>query len=243
MVTNYLSILSKNLSKEIRVAVYGHYGFVLLVFPANSDDYKESEENGLIQAIQPSIEKGKCRVVTFDTINQSSWLNNDLSNEEKSDMHLKFNNFLVDELVPFVFKESGGLLPIITCGANVGAYHAANSYFRRPDLFFGTIAMSGFFNIEYLTNGYFDTNCYFNSPIHYLPLLEDSYWLSFLRSNHHIYILTSTHPEENQSESYYLTNILTNKEIPHNLDIWGTERAPGYETWNAMLSKIIDVYL
>lgn len=242
MVTSFSNIFSKNLNKDLRVAVYGHYGFVILVFPANSDDYKEIEENGMIKAIQPAIEKGKCRVVTFDTMNYASWLNDSITNEEKSDIHLKFNNFLVDELVPFVFRECG-LLPIITCGANIGAFHSANTYFRRPDLIQGTIAMSGFFNIEFLSGGFFDTNCYFNSPIHYLPLLEDSYWLTFLRSRHHVYILTSTHEDDNPSESYYLTNILKSKEIPHILDIWGTERAFGYDTWNAMLSKVIDVYL
>ena len=58
---------------------------------------------------------------------------------------------------------------IATTGASFGAFHAANTLFRRPDLFDGLIGMSGFYDLEpdYL-KGYSDDNCYFNNPAWYL---------------------------------------------------------------------------
>jgi esterase/lipase superfamily enzyme len=234
------SWLSSNLGKEINLYVYGHYGFGILLFPAMTDDPAEYEEESLIEALSPYIEKGKCKVFSICSVNEESWLNKDKTPEEKSQRHLEYNNFIIEEAVPFIFGECGGPVPIITCGAGLGAYHAANTYFRRPDIFQGTIAASGVYNIEQLTGGYFDSNCYFNSPIHYLPNLNDNYWLSFLKSKHHIYIMSGKGKGETPHNAIQLGEILAMKGIPHHVDIWGEEWGHNWDSWKAMISHVIE---
>jgi len=240
MVSENHSILSSNLTKKVDFKFYGHYGAALLLFPAITDSPSEYEDNGLIAAISGFIKQGKCRVFSVGTVNEESWFNNSITNEEKSERHLEYNNFVMEELIPEIYAHCGGPLPIFTAGGGIGAFHAANSYFRRPDVFHGVIAMSGFYNIEYLSKGYFDSNCYFNSPVHYLPNLTDNYWLSFLLSKKHVYIMSGSGENENPNESRHFHEILSAKGIPHQLDVWNEEWNHDWKTWNAMLTKILE---
>jgi esterase/lipase superfamily enzyme len=225
------------------IAVYGHYGFALLMFPAQTDDFLENENNGLVASISKFVSKGKCTIFSVGGVNFESWLSPDLSGEEKSKRLFEYNHFIVEEIIPYIFGQCGGPVPIITCGAAIGAFHAANNYFRRPDIFYGSIAMSGTYNIEHFTKGYFDENCYFNSPVHYLPNLNDSYWLSFLKSKHHVYLMTGNGENEHPYNSAHLGDILSYKEIPHVVDYWGAEWGHNWDTWNAMLPFILETKL
>ncbi len=243
MQKDIISLYSSALDKQMDVAVYGHYGFALLLFPALSDSSLVYEANGTIDKLEHFIKKGKCRVFVTPTVNDESWLNNEMSCEEKSKRHFEFNTYISDELVPEIYGKCGGPVPIIASGASIGAYHAANSYFRRPDLFYGLVSLSGFFNIEFISKGYFDENCYFNSPVHYLPNLNDSYWLSFLMSKHHVYLYAGRGENEHPHNSMDMCRLLTEKTIPHHCDIWGEEYGHNFESWNEMLYHILNTKL
>jgi len=243
MQQNTLLFYSQNLQRTVEIPVYGHYGFALVMFPALSDSALIYEENGTIDKIKPFLNKGKCRVFAVPSINEETWFTEKLSNEEKSKQFLAYNNFISDELVPMIYAKCNGPVPIITCGASIGGFLAANSYFRRPDCFYGAISMSGFFNIEYITNYYFDDNCYYNSPVHYLPNLNDSYWLSFLKSKHHVYLYSGSGENEFPHNTENLAKLLKEKEIKHSCEIWGSEYGHNFDTWNEMLFNILNTKL
>ncbi|MCX7736801.1 MAG: esterase [Candidatus Kapabacteria bacterium] len=234
---------SSNLGEEVEIKLYGHFGYILLFFPTISDNPDEPETLQIIESLQPFLEKGKFRVVTVPGITYKSWFDESKTYEERSKKHYDYNNFLLEEVVPSIFSFCGGPVPIMTCGAANGAFQAANTYFRRPDLFHGTIALSGTFNIEHYSKNYFDSNCYFNSPIHYLPNLNDSYWLSFLQSKNHVYIMSGSGQGEFPENSRHLSDILNSKNIPNFLDIWGPEWDHNVETWKVMLNFLFSTKL
>ena len=153
------------------------------------------------------------------------------------------NIIIIQEVLPAIFGICGGPVPIIACGAALGAYHAANHYFRRPDIFHGLIAMSGTYNIEHFSKEYFDENCYFNSPIHYLPNLNDEYWLSFLKNKHHVYLLSGKGEKEHPENLTHISEILTAKNIPFNSDFWGEEWGHNPNTWAAMMLSLLETKL
>ncbi|MFP4367967.1 MAG: esterase [Candidatus Kapaibacterium sp.] len=230
---------SKNLGYNAEINVYGHFGVSFLLFPFESDDCYESEVNGLIDALSSELEHGKCKIYCLRGINYESWFNPDISNEEKSKKHHNYNNYIVDEVVPFVFNNCGSPVPIITCGAKHGAFHAANTYFRRPDIFLGMLAVSGIYDIRAYTGDYFDDNCYFNSPVDYLPNLNENYWLSFLRNRHHVYLVSGSGENEHPEHAVALSEILTAKDIPHVTDIWGPDFGHNSNTWITVIKHYI----
>lgn len=237
MHSDIISIDSENLNELIEVPVYGHFGSSILLIYSNEFDPFENENNGLIISLNQYLKNGKIRVYSVPT--PKIWDDLNLTNEERSQKLFNYNNFLVEELLPKIYNNCGQIVPILTVGASRAAYFALNTYFRRPDLFLGTIAMSGNYDIYCQSKGYFDDNCYFNSPVHYLPNLNDNYWLTFLRSRHHVYIMSGKGYGENPMASYHISSILSQKQIPHTLDIWGEEWGHNIETWKAMLNKII----
>jgi esterase/lipase superfamily enzyme len=230
---------SPALNKHMDVAVYGHYGFALLMFPTAAADFLEYERFGLIHALAPLIDAGRVKPFSINSINNESWLNDHLPPPYKAIRHQQFNQYVTEEVVPFIREQCSQETMIITTGASFGALHAANHLFRRPDLFDGTIAMSGSYDLKSYTNGYYDDNCYFNSPADYLPNLTDEWSLSRLRGKHHIHILSGQGDWERPERSVHLAQILTAKGIPHQLDLWGHDVPHEWPTWCKMLPFVI----
>lgn len=231
---------SPRLNKDMEIVAYGHFGFALLLFPTAAADFLEYERFHLINAIKPHIESGKCKVYSINSINRESWLNNQMPGRAKAIRHQQFNGYVAEEVVPFIKNDcGGGDVPIITAGASLGALHALNTLFRRPDLFAGTIAMSGSYDLSDYTKGYYDEDVYFNSPADYVSNMEDEGLLSKLREKK-ILILSGQGNYENPDASRRFSGILHAKGIPHELDLWGFDMPHDWPTWRAMLPYVID---
>src|SRR5215510_9257268 len=126
---------SPALNKHMEIAVYGHYGFALLMFPTAAADYLEYERFYVIDALAPLIDAGKMKAFSINSINNESWLNDNIPPPYKAIRHQQFNHYIIDEVVPFIQNHCSRDTMIITTGASFGALHAANQVFRRPDLF------------------------------------------------------------------------------------------------------------
>lgn len=233
------SWFSPSLNKEMEIACYGHFGFSLLLIPTAAADYLEYERFHLIDSLKEYIEAGKLKVYSINSINMESWLNKKMQPRHKAIRHQQFNQYVFNEVVPFLKSQSGEDTPIITCGASFGALHAANLFFRRPDLIRGVIAMSGCYDLSSYTDGYYDEDVYFNSPEQYMVNLHDEHWLHLMRTSNHIHILSGSGSYEAPEASRRFSNLLNEKGIPNQLDIWGHDIKHDWPTWRMMLPYVI----
>lgn len=230
---------SPNLNKEMEIVVYGHYGYALLMFPTAAADYLEYERFNLIDSIGGYLRDGKLKAFSINSINNESWLNNHMHSADKARRHQQYNRYIVEEVVPFIHNHSKGLVPIVTTGASLGALHAANNFFRRPDIFSGTIAMSGSYDLKTYTKGYFDDNVYFNSPVDYLPRWDDNFMFDNMRKGR-IIVATGQGSYEDPNASRQLSNILNARGVKHWLDLWGYDQPHDWPTWRSMLPYFLD---
>ena len=226
---------SPSLNKPMDIAMYGHWGFALVLIPTAGADYLEYERFLLIDVIQHYIDAGKVKVFSINSINSESWLNTRMHPRHKAIRHVQFNHYFEQEVVPYIRSKTSPDTQIITCGASLGALHAANLFFRRPDLIDGTIAMSGVYDLTTYTDGYWDEDVYYNSPMHYLESLNDPYLLRKMRRSKHIHILTGSGDYESPDASRAFSALLNHKGIPHELDVWGHDMRHDWPTWRAML--------
>lgn len=231
---------SPRLNKNMEVAVYGHHGFALLMFPTAAADYLEYERFHVIDAIAPFIDAGKVKVFSINSINSESWLNRSMHPRHKAIRHCQFNDYVTAEVVPFIHTHCNGPLPIINTGASFGALHAANNLFRRPDLFAGCIAMSGSYDLKDYTDGYWDQDVYFNSPLDYLPHLEDEGQLGLLRAKPHIHFVSGQGSYEKPSSSVDIGRVLGSKGIPHEIALWGHDVDHDWPWWRKMLPYYLE---
>ena len=226
---------SPSLNKEMPIAAYGDYGFALLLVPTAAADYLEYERFQLMDHLAPVINSGKVKVFSVDSINNDSWMNNNINPRDKAIRHQHWNNYIYNEVIPFIRHNTSQETPIITCGASFGALHSMNLFLKRPDIINGVIAMSGVYDLTEYTKGHFDDDVYFNSPAHYIPNLTDHNFLEKIRSSNHIHILTGSGAYEDPGASGRFAKQLYDKGITYELDIWGEEWKHDWPTWRAML--------
>ena len=234
------SWFSPSLQKDMPIVTYGTYGFSLLLVPTAGADFLEYERFQLIVELAPFINGGKCKVFSVDSINKESWMNNDMLGEHKAIRHNEYNQYIYNEVIPFIKNSTSWNTPIYISGASLGALHSMNLFLKRPDLLNGVIAMSGVYDLTEYTKGFFDEQVYYNSPMHYMPNLTDHYILEQIRSSGQIHILSGEGDYEAPEASRAFAGVLYNKGINYELSIWGNEWKHDWPTWRAMLPQWLD---
>lgn len=234
MVKEHHSWYSPALNKEMPIAIYGHYGPALLMIPTAAADYLEYERFQLIEELRHLIDAGKIKIFSVNSINMESWMNKQMEGAHKAIRQNQFNEYIFNEVVPFIKTFTSNETPIITCGASFGALHSMNLFLKRPDLFSGVIAMSGVYDLMEYTDGYYDEQVYFNSPSHYIPNLTDHDILEKIRNGKMI-IATGSGNHEDPNANRRFSDLLNNKSIPHRLEIWGEDFHHDWPTWRKML--------
>ena len=231
---------SPALQKDMPIAVYGDYGFALLLIPTAAADYLEYERFQMIEALAPYINAGKIKVYSVNSMNNESWMDYGIKGEHKAIRHNQFNEYIFNEVVPFIKNDSSWETPVIVAGASFGALHSMNLFLKRPDLIDGVIAMSGVYDLTEYSRGFFDDQVYLNSPTHYIPNLTDHAILEQIRTSRHIHILSGCGEHEDPEAARKFAGILYNKNINYELSIWGTEWKHDWPTWRAMLPLFIE---
>jgi esterase/lipase superfamily enzyme len=233
------SWFSPSLQKEMPIAVYGSYGFALLLVPTAAADYLEYERFQLIQSLQPFIDSGKIKVFSIDSINKESWMNYGMQGWDKINRHRQWNDYVYNEVIPFIKQHTSWDTPVIASGASFGALHSANLFFKRPDLINGCISMSGVYDLTEYSRGHFDDDVYFNSPIHYMPNLDDHMILEQIRQSSHIHIFSGSGDYEDPDSGRRFADILYRKGIWYDLEIWGHEWKHDWPTWCHALPHLL----
>jgi esterase/lipase superfamily enzyme len=235
------SWFSPNLNMEMPLVAYGHAGQTLLMLPTAAADYLEYERFHLVDAIKAHIESGRLRAYSINSVNRYSLLNEEMPPDLKAQLLTQFDRYITDEVLPAIRSDSGdeNARPLTT-GASLGAFLAANAYFKHPDLFRGVIAMSGSYDVRSYLKGHYDDNVYFNNPADYLPNLSDEHYLPMLKNADSIFILSGQGSYEAPERSRHLSEMLTAKGIPHTLDLWGPDVNHDWPWWRRMLPYTLD---
>ncbi len=227
---------SQNLNIEMPLVAYGQSGYPLLMLPTAAADYLEYERFHLVDSIAPLIERGQIRAYSINSVNRYSLLNEQMPPHLKAELLTQYDRYITEEVLPLIRRDTGheDARPLTT-GASLGAFLAANTYFKHPDLFRGVIAMSGSYDIRSYLQGHYDDNVYFNNPADYLANLNDDYHLPLLRKADAIVILSGQGAYEAPDRSRALSDILNAKGIPHTLDLWGQDVNHDWPWWRKML--------
>ncbi|RIJ89232.1 MAG: esterase [Acidobacteria bacterium] len=229
---------SHNLGMEMPLVAYGHAGYPLLMFPTAAADYLEYERFYLVDSIKEFIEAGKIRAYSINSVNKYSLLNRESSPSWKVEMLARYDRYIMEEVLPLIRNECGPDARPLTTGASLGAFLAANTYFKHSDQFRGTIAMSGSYDIYNYLENYFDDNVYFNNPAAYLKELNDDYHLPRLQN----VIVTGQGSFEAPDRSREFSALLHSKGIPHRLDVWGYDVNHDWVWWRRMLPYYLGLF-
>ena len=155
---------SPRLGIELGVVVYGHWGPPLLGFPTSAGDEWELESQGMIGALADFIDAGKVKFFSVNSINGLSFYDKSAHPFHRSYVQSVFDSYLREEVVPFIWSNCQSQIGISTMGMSFGAYHAANSLFKHPDVIKRCFAMSGVYDLKNFMDGMYDDNFYLTIP-------------------------------------------------------------------------------
>jgi esterase/lipase superfamily enzyme len=196
----------------------------------------------MIESISGFIESGKVKVFTVDSLDNQTWANWDAHPADRARRHEDYDRYIVQEVVPFIRQHCGNYEDrMITSGCSMGAYHAANFFFRHPDVFDTTIAISGLFQLRMFIGDYVDDLVYFNCPLYYLPNLNDPWFIELYRRSKIIICVGQGAWEDAMLvDAYELRRILESKQIPAWIDIWGYDVNHDWPWWRKMMPYFLD---
>jgi len=231
---------SSRLGKDMAVQVYGHYGQPLLVFPTSGGDEREYEGQSMIGALARHIDGGRVKVFSINTVNNESWYDKRAHPRHRSYVQAVYDAYVACEVVPFIHShcQTPGI-PITTTGASFGAYHAANTLLKHPDLVRRCLALSGVYDLRRFMDGDYDDNFYFNNPVDYVANLSDPYYLSHLHQSD-IHLATGSGSYEDSGPTHRLAEVLRARGIPHHVDDWGPDGGHDWPYWKHQMDVYVD---
>ena len=230
---------SHRVSREMGIRIHGHYGQPILVFPTSGGDEWEYEGQGMIAALQHHIDAGRVKFFCVNAVNNESWYNKGAHPRHRSYMQAMYDAYIAFEVAPFIADHCRTQqIAISTSGSSFGAYHAANSVFKHPELFRRCIAMSGVYDLRGFMDGDYDDNFYFNNPVDYLANLGDEYYLQHL-AHCDIRLITGHGPYEDSGPTYQLADVLKRRGIPHSVDDWGQDGGHDWPYWKRQMDLYI----
>ena len=244
MEIRYFKHYSGALHRDMEFKVYGHGGKPVMFIPCQSGRFFDFENFHMIDHWAQWIEEGRCTVFALDSIDDVAWAAIGADNRWRIENHERWYNYVVEEFVPTVRYESGRT-DILPFGCSMGAMHAANLFFRRPDLFDGVFAISGVYDSQDFFGDYMDELLYNNCPVYYLSNLpQDHYYMDMYRHRKILIVVGQGAWEEPLvASTRRLDTVLAQKGIPAQIEYWGFDVDHDWPWWFKMCEVYVPQFL
>ncbi len=236
----YFKHYSSHLGRDMEFKRYGHGGKPVLFIPCQGGRFFDFENFHMVDHWAQWIADGRCTVYSIDTIDGEAWGDKEADNRWRIENHERWYHYVVDEMVPTIHHMSGWQ-GILTFGCSMGAMHAANLYFRRPDLFDSVFAISGLYDSEEFFGGYMDDLVYNNCPVNYLANMpaDHPYMDMYAQRKMLIVVGQGRWEEPLVASTRRLDAVLRSKGIPARVEYWGYDVDHDWPWWFRMVAHYV----
>lgn len=237
-----VSWYSTRLNREMRIKIYGHYGPAFIAFPCQDKQSDDFYNNGMIDVLATFIESGRMKLFCLDsnddeTVSSSSW------DKGYAGQCLEmYHQYLINEVLPFIYDRQVGHCEPFLIGMSMGASHAANHFFRRPELFSGFLALSGKYDVASFFGGYFNKEIYDNSPVHYLRNMSNDHPYINIYNQKTMIVVVGRGAYEHLviQSNYELADIAKEKGINIDFNFWNENSVHDWVSWKYQMPYFLD---
>jgi len=237
MEVRYFKQYSHCLGRDMEFKVYGHRGKPVLFIPCQAGRFWDFENFHMDDVWRPWIDAGKVMVFSIDTIDGETWADKGGDGRRRIERHEQWFNYVVNEMVPQIHHLAGERNwhqeKIMTFGCSMGAMHAGNFFFRRPDLFDNVLALSGIYDSIDAFGGYMDDLVYQNSPCHFLQNMpRDHHYIPMYNSGRQVFCVgQGAWEDELKVSTGWLGRVLYEKGINSCVQFWGHDVNHDWDWW------------
>ncbi|SDP22808.1 Esterase/lipase superfamily enzyme [Nakamurella panacisegetis] len=225
------------------LAVHGHWGRPVLWFPTEGGGPSEFEANGMLDALGPAIDDGKLKIFCVPSYDDHSWSNRDLRQGDRARAHRRFEDWILWSVVPFIREQCGGRDDIVTAGASIGAFHSVLFALRHAHVFHRAVGFSGAYDPwAWHAWGDSDDDTYLTDPVQFLPRTYGGHLEHLRRSLYLTLVVSSGRWEDTtgaNASTRKLDAILGDKQIPHEMHVWGPEWPHDWPSWRAQAATYL----
>ena len=228
---------SHHLGRDMEFKVYGHGGKPVMVFPCQNGRFFDWEGFGMLETLGDYLEGGRLQLFTVDTIDAETVSCIGGNPYDRIRRHESWVRYLTDELTPRIREINGTGQKMLSTGFSMGAYHAGNLFFRRPDLFDSVIALSGVYDTHDMYGGYMDEVVYLNDPCASLSgMPADHPYMDLFRRSVMIFCVGQGAWEGPLlAGTRRLDEVLRSKGIPAWVDYWGPDVNHDWPWWKRQI--------
>ena len=236
---------SNILGRDMEFKVYGHGGKTVMFVPCQGGRFFDFENFKMLDVWAPWIEAGQCRVFSIDCLDDVAWAAKGADNRWRIENHERWFRYVVEELVPFIYHIAGHNGGIMTFGTSMGAMHAANFYYRRPDIFDSCFAISGLYDNKEFFGDYCDDLVYNNCPALFLRNMPQDHWyMDLYNSQKSLIVCGQGAWEEPLLESTRLLDtVCCEKGIRTRFEYWGLDVDHDWPWWFKMVEHYAPQFL
>lgn len=131
----------------------------------------------------------------------------------------------------------------MTTGCSMGAFHAVNFFLKHPNVFAGSVALSGLYRLDRPEFGLSASDLggvYHNSPLTYLPGLHDPWYLDRYRQGTLIVCVgLGAWEEDCLADTRNLETCLRDKSVPARIDYWGADVNHDWPWWYRQMNYFL----
>lgn len=243
MHVEYHKIYSGHLGQDFELKSYGHAGKPAVVFPSQDGRFYDFENWKMTDAIAGHVDSGKVKVFCIDGRDWESWTDKGKDANARAKRHADYDAAVLFDVLPFIRTKAQmhHSRDLLVTGCSMGAYHAVNFFLRHPDVCDEVVALSGVYNLRTFIGDYIDHDTYMQSPTHYLAHLTDPHYLSlYAQSRITLCCGQGRWEEECLADTKHLSHLLHEKNIPHWLDLWGTDVDHDWPWWRRQLPYFLE---
>lgn len=249
MEIRYFKHWSSHLNRDMEFKVYGHAGRPVMFVPCQGGRFFDFENFHMVDHWAQWIEEGRCTVYSIDCIDNETYANFGADYRWRIEQHERWYNYVIEELVPYIRHLSGERngydQGIMTFGCSMGAMHAANLYFRRPDLFNAVFAISGLYDSGEYFGDYMDEILYRNTPCEYLRNMPDDHYYKGMYNDRQMLFVVGQGAWEDVllHSTRRLENVMREKGIHAQVDYWGYDVDHDWPWWYKMVAHYAPRFL
>jgi esterase/lipase superfamily enzyme len=238
MLRSYHHWNSSALGRKMELLVFGQGGARVFAFPTCEGRFFDWEDHGMVEAVKEYVDIGLLQLFCLDSIDGEAWFAENLHPAVRARRQVQYDSYLRHEVEPFSRRLNANPV-LMTAGTSFGAYHALNFAFRYPQLVGRALSLSGFWDLKWLTGGYYDETIYFHNPIDFVLNEHDPERLAALRRMDIIFAVGAE--EYVRPNAEFLSGELWRKGIGNALRVWEGIGHDWY-WWGQMIQKYIGGY-
>ena len=257
MHVTYRKDYSQSLHRDMEVKVYGHRGKPVVVFPTSDGRFFQYEEFGMLETLRPFIDRGAIQVWCIDGIDQETLTYKGHDIWGAMWRYGQYLHYVAEELIPFITHHTdtssevdgwtGDRHKVLVTGCSLGAFHAANFFFRYPNRADAVIALSGVYSTRDFFGEYMPPEVRENSPLDYLhDHIDEWKWLDYQSSRIVLCCGQGAWEDQMIRDTVAMRQLLADRSIPACVDLWGHDVDHDWPWWHKQivhyLNQVLEVH-